>query len=172
MADAEVILRPICEDDLPFLQSVISDPDDAGSFMWQGFRDPREWLRRWEASRLLVDDGGGAVLVVSGDEPAGFLSWGQNQWFGRPCWSLAIQLARAFRGRGIGTRAHELIVAYLFAGTLHNRIEAYTESGNVPERRALEKAGFTMEGTLRSACFREGTWRDGAIYSILRTDVE
>lgn len=168
MVDDEVVLRPICEEDLPFLQSLISDPEDAGSFMWQGFRDVREWRQRWEASRSLIGEGGGAVLVVSGEEPAGFLSWDQHQWFGRSCWSLGIQLARGLRGRGIGTRAHELIVSYLFAGTLLNRIEAYTEIDNMAERRALEKSGFTAEGTLRSVCFRDGQWRDGVLYSIIR----
>jgi hypothetical protein len=54
-----VVLRPICEEDLPFLQRLISDPDDAGSFMWQGFRDVREWRQRWEASSSLIGDGGG-----------------------------------------------------------------------------------------------------------------
>ncbi|HEX3816361.1 MAG TPA: GNAT family protein [Mycobacteriales bacterium] len=161
------MLRPICEQDLPFLQALISDPDDS-AHMYQGFRDPREWRQRWEASRSLVGDGGGAVLVVAGEEPAGVISWDQHQWFGRPCWSLGIELERAARGRGIGSRAHELMVSYLFAQTLPDRIEAYTEAGNFAERRALERSGFTLEGTLRRVCFRAGQWRDGVLYSIIR----
>ena len=168
MSDDEVALRPVCEEDLPFLQGLISDPRDAGSFTWQGFRDPREWRQRWEATRSFVGAGGGVAIVLSGAEPAGFVSWDQNQWFGRPCWSVAIELAREMRGRGVGTRAHELLVSYLFANTLFNRIEAYTEADNLAERRALEKAGFTVEGNLRSVCFREGQWRDGILYSLIR----
>jgi RimJ/RimL family protein N-acetyltransferase len=48
------------------------------------------------------------------------------------------------------------------------RIEAGTESGNVGEQKALEKAGFTREGVLRRACFRGGEYRDMMIYSKLR----
>ncbi len=101
-------------------------------------------------------------------EPAGVISWDQHQWFGRPCWSLGVQLARSFRGRGVGTRVHQLVVAYLFAESLLNRIEAYTDAANIAERHALEKSGFTLEGTLRSACFRNGQWHDGVLYSIVR----
>ncbi len=168
MTGNEVALRPICEDDLPFLQKLISDPDDAGSFMWQGFRDPREWRQRWDAGRSLIGDTGGTVLIVAGAQQAGVLTWDRHQWFGRPCWSLGIQLAGTSRGRGVGTRAHELIVSYLFAQTVMNRIEAYTETANIAERRVLEKSGFTLEGTLRAACFRDGEWRDGVLYSIVR----
>ena len=52
-----------------------------------------------------------------------------------------------------------------------HRIEAATEVGNVAERRALEKAGFTREGVLRGIGWRDGAWRDGMMYSLLRTDL-
>ena len=51
-----------------------------------------------------------------------------------------------------------------------HRIWAATEVENVAEQRALEKAGFTREGTLRGAGWRDGAWRDGVSYSLLRTD--
>ncbi len=166
MAD-EVKLRAIGETDLPFLQQLISDPADAGSFMWQGFRDPREWRSRWQAGSL-VGDGGGTVLIVTGDEPVGCISWDRHHWFGRHCWSLGIELARSARGRGIGTLAHRLLVDYLFAQTVLHRIEAYTETDNVAERRALEKSGFSLEGTMRGVAFRDGQWRDGVLYGLCR----
>jgi RimJ/RimL family protein N-acetyltransferase len=42
---------------------------------------------------------------------------------------------------------------------------------NVAEQRALDKAGFTKEGVLRGIAFRDGRWRDGLRYSVLRDDV-
>lgn len=171
MINNDVVLRAITEADLAFLQELISDPADEGSFMWQGFRDPNEWQKRWNAQGLIRNNGG-VVLVSSGDKPAGFISWDENHWFGRPCWTLGVQLARAARNRGIGTDAHKLLVGYLFATTLPNRIEAYTEVANTAESRALDKAGFTIEGTLRSTCFRAGEWRDGALYSVLRGECQ
>ncbi|MGI3201592.1 GNAT family N-acetyltransferase [Streptomyces sp. GLT-R25] len=71
----------------------------------------------------------------------------------------------------MGTRAQRLLVEYLFAHTQVVRIEADTEVENIAEQRALEKAGFTREGVLRSVGFRDGRWRDGVRYSVLRDDV-
>jgi [ribosomal protein S5]-alanine N-acetyltransferase len=34
----------------------------------------------------------------------------------------------------------------------------------------LVKAGFQLEGVIRSCEFRAGQWRDGLLYSRLRTD--
>jgi RimJ/RimL family protein N-acetyltransferase len=50
------------------------------------------------------------------------------------------------------------------------RIEAHTDVENFAEQRALEKAGFTREGVLRSVVFRDGRWRDALSYSVLRDD--
>nr|WP_237282594.1 GNAT family protein [Streptomyces fodineus] len=74
------------------------------------------------------------------------------------------------RGRGIGTRARLQLVRYLFAHTPVMRIEADTESENVAQQRALEKAGFTREGVLRGVVFRDGRWRDGVARGVLGHD--
>jgi hypothetical protein len=63
-----------------------------------------------------------------------------------------------------------MLVEYLFAHTPVNRIEASTEEDNVAEQRALEKAGFLREGRLRGVAFRDGGWRDGFLYGIVRED--
>lgn len=167
MTGEDVSLRAIDKADLPFLQELISDPDDAASLMWRPFAHPQQWQRRWEAGNL-VGEHNGTVLVIIGDQPAGYVSWDEHRWFGHSCWSLGIHLVRPLRGRGIGTRAHELAVRHLFSWTLLHRIEAHTAIDNAAERRALEKAGFTFEGALRGACFRGGQWYDGVLYSILR----
>jgi RimJ/RimL family protein N-acetyltransferase len=169
MATSDVTLRAVREDDLPFLQDLITDPGDADSLMWRPFAHPREWQRRWDAGAL-VGERSGTVVVAVDDQPAGFISWEQRGWFGHNCWSLGIHLARRFRGQGIGARVHQLAVDHLFSRTLANRVEAYTELDNIAERRALEKCGFTREGTLRGVAFRGGQWHDGVLYSIIRDE--
>ena len=86
------------------------------------------------------------------------------------CWTMGIALEPQARGHGYGTQAHRLLARYLFAHTTVHRIEADTEAENVAEQRALEKAGFTREGVMRGVFWRDGAWRDGVIYSLLRTD--
>jgi RimJ/RimL family protein N-acetyltransferase len=163
----DVRLRPINEDDLAFLQGLIDDTADPSPFMSRGLVDPRNWRRHWDAGEL-IGDNGGVVLILSDSERAGFISWPEHYWFGQKCWSLGIQLAVSARGHGIGTSAQRLVVEYLFGRDPVNRIEAYTDVDNHAERRALEKAGFTREGTLRGAYYRGGKWHDGVLYSIVR----
>ena len=85
-------------------------------------------------------------------------------------YEIGIALLPEARGHGYGTEAHRLLTRYLFAHTTVHRIQADTETGNVAERRALEKAGFAREGIRRGLGWRDGAWRDGVMYSLLRTD--
>ena len=63
------------------------------------------------------------------------------------------------RGKGIGTAAHRALAHHLFTHTPAVRVEAGTKTGNVAERRALERSGLVHEGTLRQAAQRDGAWR-------------
>ena len=105
-------------------------------------------------------------------EVAGTVVWSRVT-YGMPawsCWNIGISLLAEFRGRGIGTAAQHRLCAYLFGTTPVERIEAYTDVENAAEQRALDKAGFTREGTIRAAQFREGRWRSVLLYSVLRDE--
>lgn len=170
--NAEVRLRPVTEEDLALLHRLLSDPAAASEYDWHGWLDT-QWLRRqWEENRMLGEDGG-KLMVALGDDTLGFVSWRKRSTGYRSfCWDLGITLAPEARGHGHGTAAQRLLTHYLFAHTQVARIEAETETTNIAEQRALEKAGFTREGVLRSVMFRGGQWRDGVIYSVLRHEVD
>jgi len=167
--DDLVSLQPARESDLPLLDRLLGDPEAAGEFGWYGWQ-ASPWRRRWDENKLLGEDLS-TLMVVNGDQRVGFV-----QWHRRPtsrtsyCWNLGIALLPGVRGRGYGTRAHRLVARYLFAHTQAHRLEASTEVGNIAEQRALEKAGFTREGIIRGCGWRDGAWRDGVTYSLLRTD--
>jgi len=172
MDDDRLHLRPVAEDDLALLYRLTSDPVGTGEFGWSGWLDPGTFRRQWAENGLLGDDEG-FVVVVNDEEPVGVMNWRRHKT-GRVsyCWEIGIALAPEARGHGYGTQAHRLLVAYLFAHTLVNRIQATTEISNTAEQRALEKAGFTREGVLRGMGFRAGRWVDGVMYSILRAEVD
>ncbi|MER5545612.1 GNAT family N-acetyltransferase [Streptomyces sp. NPDC001118] len=163
-------LRPVGEEDLPLLERFLTDPVAAGPFQWYGYPDPGRFRRRWAENGLLGEDGG-QLIVTADSEPLGFVAW--RKVVVSPsthCWNIGAQLLPEARGRGIGSRAQLQLVRYLFAHTPVMRIEADTEAENIAEQRALEKAGFTREGVLRGIVFRDGKWRDGVAYSVLRDD--
>lgn len=72
------------------------------------------------------------------------------------------------RGQGYAQEAVQLLVDYLFAGYPAERIAAFTDVDNKPAQRVLIGVGFEREGVLRRAMFRDGDWRDIALYAILR----
>lgn len=167
-------LRPVAEEDLPFVERLRTDPELCGPFLWEGWRDLRRFRRRWERDGWLGDDTG--MLMVAARDGcsggrAGVVSFRRVPTAGPVwCWSIGISLMPEARGRGTGTRAQRLLVSYLFDHTLAYRIQAETDIDNVAEQRALEKAGFTREGVMRGYSFLGGRYHDEVLYSILRDE--
>jgi RimJ/RimL family protein N-acetyltransferase len=74
------------------------------------------------------------------------------------------------RGKGFGSEAIRLLVNYAFCELNLNRLEAEIFSFNEPAVRAAEKAGFTRELMRRQVIFRDGSYHDSYLFSILRSD--
>jgi RimJ/RimL family protein N-acetyltransferase len=83
---------------------------------------------------------------------------------------IGIDLVPEGRGQGLGTEAQRLLADWLFDTTEANRVEASTDVENLAEARALEKAGFRLEGVTRGAQFRAGAYHDLVLYARLRSD--
>jgi RimJ/RimL family protein N-acetyltransferase len=168
--DDHVALRLAAEDDLPMMEQLLQDPAAASEFVWFGWHDLTMFRRRWDENRMIGDDRG-ILVVARGGARLGFVSWYKvPSTPGYFYWNIGIGLLPQARGHGYGTEAQRLLARYLFAHTPVHRIEAATETGNVAEQRALEKAGFTREGVHRGTGWRDGVHRDGVWYSMLRTD--
>jgi len=170
--DDGVELRPVGEDDLAVLERLTNSPEGTGPHEWHGWGDPHLWRHRWTENGLL-GSAGGTLIVARGPEVLGFVGWrqvptGEISY----CWEIGVGMTPEARGQGLGTTAQRLLARYLFAHTQANRIQAGTEITNIAEQRALQKAGFTREGVLRGFTFRDGRWRDGVLYSVLRDEVD
>jgi aminoglycoside 6'-N-acetyltransferase len=166
-------LRPVQESDLDCFEAEFSDRAGTGEYQWFGYHSPRGVRERFARTGLLEPEGG-VLTVCWGDEVAGRVEWFPGYWGRREtsmCWTIAIGLRPVFQGRGIGTEAQRLLVAYLFDHTRAHRIQAFTDADNLAEQRALEKAGFTREGVMRGWSFLGGRYRDEVLYSVLRGDL-
>jgi [ribosomal protein S5]-alanine N-acetyltransferase len=139
---------------------------------WAGFRDAQAPARRFAVDGYLgPDDGRLMVEVDDAQAAAGFVSWRANLYAGLARhWEIGITLLPEWRGHGIGWRAQAMLCDYLFTHTPAQRIEAGTLTENLAEQKSLEKAGFQLEGIVRAGEFGDGRWRDGCLYSRLRTD--
>jgi RimJ/RimL family protein N-acetyltransferase len=162
-------LRPVREGDLGMFERFATEPGLVG-LDWSGYRDAQAPTRRYAEDGFLGQDDGRLIVQTERDR-AGFVSWRAGSYDGRTSyWEIGIALLPEFRGRGIGWRAQAMLADYLFEHSPVQRIQAATHPENAAEQRALEKAGFRLEGVIRAAEFRSGAYRDGFLYSRLRDD--
>ena len=78
--------------------------------------------------------------------------------------NIGIGILEEFRGQGIGAIAQRLLAEELHRNG-YVRVEASTDITNVAEQRALHKAGFICEGTLRKAQGRADGIHDLQVWS-------
>lgn len=76
------------------------------------------------------------------------------------------------RGRGIGTAAAKLMIAYSFEKEGLHRLFLRAYADNLQAIRSYEKAGFQKEAYLREDVCIDGQFRDMVLMGILSTDPE
>lgn len=92
------------------------------------------------------------------------------------CWMIGRTMEMGFallpndRRKGYGTEAIRLMTDHLFITKDITRIQVSTDVENVASQRALEKTGFTREGTMRKSWYTKGEYRDHYLYSILKEE--
>lgn len=149
-----VVIRPI-DGETPRPKSH-SEYEDWGEF------DPRAAdmdLERW---LVLLDEDG--VQTPIGDMSAHAIYYGPTP--GSRTLNIGISLVEEYRGKGFGAVAQRLLAEALHARGVV-RVEAQTDVTNVPEQRALERAGFVLEGVLRQAQGRADGLHDIQVWSHL-----
>lgn len=83
---------------------------------------------------------------------------------------LGYWLAEEYWGQGIMSAAVRAICKKAFNRFDIVRIFAEPYAHNAGSRRVLEKAGFTLEGTMRQGVFKDGKLCDYCIYALLKED--
>ncbi len=78
-------------------------------------------------------------------------------------------LGHEFWGKGIATTALRLMTRHAFeADPELRRLYAVPYASNAASARVLEKAGYTLEGTLRQSVIKDGQVLDQWMYAIVR----
>jgi RimJ/RimL family protein N-acetyltransferase len=167
-----VLLRPVVRDDLSAIRANKTEEADPWNFF--GHRDDGGLDNALAANGLLSEDSGTLAVETPAGDFVGTVNWFAVMHGPSPaCRALnvGISLFSEWRGQGLGGPAQRALASYLFGTTVVERLQAGTDIDNIPEQRALEKAGFSREGVLRHAQFRQGAWRDMVLYGLLRGDI-
>ncbi len=167
----KVHLRPFMRSDLGVFQEWTNDMAYNSEYNSFGLKHSGNLERGFNEEGLLGARQGLLVIVAADDVVVGDVSYHQEHYGpneGSRAYNIGITIAPEYRGKGYGVEAQQLLAAYLFATYPIMRVEAQTDVSNLPEQRALEKAGFTREGVLRKAQWRSGDYHDLVVYSKLR----
>ena len=153
------LLEFVQDEEVQRFTLVPGDPDEA--FV-------RGWIKRYEdawhdASRagFAVTDHAGAVL--------GFAAIVLLDLEAREG-EIGYLVAPAARGRGVAWRAVRLLTNWAFDDVGLLRLELRIDVDNAASERVAERAGYRLDGILRSKHVKEGRRADLGVWSRLRGD--
>jgi ribosomal-protein-alanine N-acetyltransferase len=159
--------------DAPALLALAGDPLVTQWFSWGPYtsvEQPLRWIAEQEERR---EDGVQLDFVIHHREhgPIGVTGLAElsardrramvGTWFGRDHW-----------GTGANAESKALVAHAAFEICGMERISAYANPANARSAAALEKVGFTREGTLRGWHRHDGRQLDVHIYGLLRAEWE
>ena len=111
------------------------------------------------------------ILSRSEAKKIGFIDYYLSRSDYAYLFEIGYRIKPSERRKGYTTEAARLLIDYLFATKDIERIEAVTETGNVPSQRVLEKNGFKREGELRKRALNvNGEYKNEYMYSLLREE--
>jgi ribosomal-protein-alanine N-acetyltransferase len=160
-------------DDAPALYALARDPDVTQWFSWGPYtsvEQPQRWIAEQEARReegvqldFVIDDREHGLVGVTG---LGELNRRDRRamvgtWLGREHW-----------GTGANAESKALVAHAAFAICGLERLGAYSNPDNARSANALERIGFTREGTLRGWHRHGDRQLDVHVFGMLRGDWE
>jgi RimJ/RimL family protein N-acetyltransferase len=159
------------EDDVAAIAEASRDPEtqrrlDDGPLSEEA---QRETVARAE---LQWASGKGAPFVIADardDRPLGLLNLQLRE--DKEVANLAVSVFPEARGRGVAARALRLGAVWGLRDLGLARVAAEAAVDNHASIRAIEKAGFQREGTLRAHCKTHGERHDCAMFSLVATDL-
>jgi RimJ/RimL family protein N-acetyltransferase len=166
-----VILRRHRERNLAQVTKWYRDPELARLTRYQTRPMNIDEIERFFYSRLLSDESlAYAIHEAESDRLIGLTTFSAlDVDNGSMLFHITIGEHDAW-GKGYGTEATELMLAHAFDRLGLHRVGLSVFAFNERARRAYEKAGFRLEGRLRSAIARDGRWWDELQMGILREE--
>ena len=166
-----IILRPWSIGDAGQL-AVIADNKKIADNLRDGFpfpyslKDAKDWL-----NIILPENYPPRFFAITVDKKlVGSIGIVTKTDIYRKNFEIGYFLAEEQWGNGIATQAIKAATSYAFKDFDIVRVYAEPFSDNTGSRRALEKAGFTLEATLSRNVIKNNIIKDSCIYSVLKED--
>jgi RimJ/RimL family protein N-acetyltransferase len=166
-----VELRPLSAAHLGDVAELIADPE---TLRFTRIPEPppdgfaREWIARYERGRATGERE--AFAILGGDGAFVGIALAPVIDAEAAEAELGYMVAAHARGRGVATAALRLLTRWAFEERGIQRAVLHIDVGNPASRRVAERAGYTLEGVLRSTYVKQGRRSDTELWSRLPTD--
>ena len=174
LTDGVIRLVPLSAEHAGGLAGLLRDPEVIRNTRVpdppeEGFE--RGWL---DAYRQGAEDGTRDGFAIEDAETGAFLGIAGLVAIERDANQAEIGyiVAREARGRGIATRALELVTDYALGEVGLERVQLLINADNEPSLRVADRCGYSREGLFRSVYLKAGRRADMVVYSRLPGDVE
>lgn len=170
LTDGEIVLRMRQESDVAAIAEASHDPEtqrrlDDGPLSAERQRlsvagAAEQWSSGKSAPFVIAD--------AADDRPLGLLNLQFRE--DDEVANLAVSVFPEARGRGVAAKALRLAALWGLADLGLARVAAEAAVDNHASIRAIEKAGFHREGTLRAHCKTHGVRHDCVMFSLVAGD--
>jgi RimJ/RimL family protein N-acetyltransferase len=171
LTTARLVLRPLGPHDTDAVYTAAQDPDIQ---RWTTIPSPYLPEHAQNFTELLAPEGWttASMFTFGAFLPDGALT-GVLSLTMRSLGTAEVGFwaTKEHRGQGYTTEATLAAARWAFTSLSIDRVEWRAEVGNTASRAVAEKAGFTLEGTLRSAIHNKGVRRDCWLASLLPSDL-
>lgn len=173
LQSGNLILRRWCTEDAPALFTAFTDPDVL-AFSWAAERaytqdDAASFVHDTHAAQRAGRELQLAIVDAEGDRIWGCASVHAVD-HERGNAAVGYWLVGAARGRGLATTAVTLLSDWAFAVLGLHRLELTCAPDNLASQAVARRAGFQLEGLLRSHTPFKGARRDTLLHSLLPSD--
>ena len=86
--------------------------------------------------------------------------------------AVGLDLVPAYRGKGISAKVYAWLLDYLFHQLNMHMVYLEVLESNERAIHVYERLGFRVDGRLRQRIFRNGTYEDSILMSLLRSEFE
>ncbi len=166
MEGSLVRLRPVSHDDLPRFVSWIADPEVRRFLNFYRPISLAEEERWFEGLGKAANQEVFAIETLEGRHIGNVGLHDVHPRYRTAEVGIFIG-EREYWGKGYGTEAMRLLLAFAFGELNLHRVFLHVHAGNERAMRSYEKCGFVREGALRQAVYKDGRYQDVLVMGIL-----
>ncbi|MEU0336348.1 GNAT family N-acetyltransferase [Streptomyces sp. NPDC006193] len=166
-----LVLRPWRAEDAPAVHAAFQDP---AMHQWHvrscdSVGEAADWITQWQKGWEDERNAQWAVADAATDELLGRVGLRQIL-LGDGVAEVAYWTVARARGRGTAVRATTALSRWAFEEIGFHRLELMHSVANPASCRVAAKAGFSLEGTRRSALLHPDGWHDMHLHARVRGD--